>query len=369
MAQDATGFLWVGTEGGLARYDGHEFRSFLHHPGDPAALADPFVRRVLADPSGVIWVGTGNGLQVLDPARSAFTHTYRRDELDEHRLSHDLVTVLSLDRGRRLWVGTEQGLNRLETRSGTVTRYGEKDGLGYATVFSLHEDRGGLWWIGTGGGGMTRMDRKTRRRRTFTVRDGLPSNTICGVVEDAAGDLWLSTTRGICHFDPRAEKVMMRFDTTDGLQDPSFAHSPAAHDSGTGEVFFGGRKNGFNAFYPRSIRRDRYTPQVVVARSLHRFREVDLGSLLDPAGVMRLAYDDVVSLELAALSYESTAGNQLRYRLKGLHPEWIPIEADRIVSLSGVPPGRYAMTVEGANHHGAWNSAGVKLDVVVRPPC
>jgi ligand-binding sensor domain-containing protein len=68
LVQDRTGFLWIGTEGGLVRYDGAEMRLYGSDPSDPASLSSSFVQHVREDDAGALWVATfGGGLNRLDP--------------------------------------------------------------------------------------------------------------------------------------------------------------------------------------------------------------------------------------------------------------------------------------------------------------
>src|SRR5437868_1183320 len=67
LAQDREGFLWIGTQGGLVRYDGYNFRTFRPNPDDPHALTGSYVRALLATADGRIWVATYEGLDRLDP--------------------------------------------------------------------------------------------------------------------------------------------------------------------------------------------------------------------------------------------------------------------------------------------------------------
>ncbi|HEY4559754.1 MAG TPA: two-component regulator propeller domain-containing protein, partial [Lysobacter sp.] len=58
IAQDSLGFVWIGTQGGLHRYDGERYRVFRHDPNDPGSLPDSFVTELAAGDGPVLWVGT-----------------------------------------------------------------------------------------------------------------------------------------------------------------------------------------------------------------------------------------------------------------------------------------------------------------------
>lgn len=79
LAEDRDGFLWMGTQDGLVRFDGYEYQVFRSDPDDPATLSGSCVRALAATRDGRLWVGTfAGGLSVYDPATERFTR-YRRD--------------------------------------------------------------------------------------------------------------------------------------------------------------------------------------------------------------------------------------------------------------------------------------------------
>ena len=77
IQQDPTGFLWVGTQGALVRYDGYDFVVFRSDPEDPASLDDSFVSTVFIDSAGTLWVGTLAGVCRYDPVTGSFTRHAR----------------------------------------------------------------------------------------------------------------------------------------------------------------------------------------------------------------------------------------------------------------------------------------------------
>ena len=89
ILQDRRGFLWFGTEDGVNRYDGYEFRIFQTDPGNPNTLSGNFIRALHEDRNGIIWIGTnGSGLNRFDPATEQFTR-FRSDGNDPNSISSD----------------------------------------------------------------------------------------------------------------------------------------------------------------------------------------------------------------------------------------------------------------------------------------
>jgi signal transduction histidine kinase/ligand-binding sensor domain-containing protein/CheY-like chemotaxis protein len=253
ILQDTQGFMWFGTEDGLNKYNGYEFKVFRYDAQDPASLSDNFIRTMIEDREGALWVGTANGglnkfdrkterftryqhdpanpqslsinnvraiyedragaiwigtrgggLNRFDRETSRFTH-YRKDATNPESLGDDAVTSIYEDRAGVLWIGTiEGGLNRLDRQSGKFTRYindaARAESLGSNFVYTIYEDRAGVLWIGTIGGGLNRMDRASGKFIRYVNEpanpESLAHNNVRAIREDAGGLLWIGTQGG-----------------------------------------------------------------------------------------------------------------------------------------------------------------------------
>lgn len=208
--QDRRGFLWLGTQEGLNRYDGYGFKVYRHDPEDPGSLSENWITSIYEDRQGELWIGTwGGGLHRFRRADESFV-AYRHDPADPQSLSHDIVRCILEDRDGELWVGTEDGLNRLHRQEGTFTRFQlDPAGIGSLSgrsVLALHEDASGVLWVGTEGG----LDRYDRGATSFVSYRHVPSDPkslgpgiISAIQEDPQGRLWIATARGLDRFDPR----------------------------------------------------------------------------------------------------------------------------------------------------------------------
>ena len=68
IQQDQFGFIWIGTNDGLCRYDGSTFRIFRHEPGEEQSLSDNYIQNLFFDSTGNLWILTGGGLDYLHPS-------------------------------------------------------------------------------------------------------------------------------------------------------------------------------------------------------------------------------------------------------------------------------------------------------------
>jgi len=164
IAQTEDGYIWLGTEEGLARFDGIQLTVF--DDSGPARLGNKWVRRLCAGPDNTLWVGTRAGLVRY---RAGVFHTITTDD----GLASDDIAALYVSRDGSVWIGTPQGLNR--SSNGTIRRFTSDDGLPDNDIRSITEDRNGSVWVGTRTGlGRLQGDRFI----AFGHRDGLPDGEI-----------------------------------------------------------------------------------------------------------------------------------------------------------------------------------------------
>ena len=260
VLEDRDGTLWIATyNAGLLHIDrsGRVLGSFRHSPHDPSSLASDDARALLVDRSGRLWVGTAEGLSLLNRSAGAFTH-YRHDPNDSASLRNSFVMSLYQDPAGLVWVGTRtggvsrwnprswqfggyrptwlenqpvtafedaaddrvwiaslNGLVRFDPASGTATPIdrivGRQNALGEDPVTSLRLDRHGALWIGTMGSGLKVLT-PDGRVETIPVQPGDPrslsSARILSILESSSGELWIGTLGGGLNIlDPAARTV------------------------------------------------------------------------------------------------------------------------------------------------------------------
>ena len=200
IVQDSRGFLWFGTKGGLARYDGTSFVVYQNDPFDPLSLSHNLVQTLFMDTDDVLWAGTYRGLNRLD-TRTRRIVRFVHDPADPASLSNDVVTAVARDVSGRLWVGTLDGLNVLDEAKGTFRRYlpGGEGALPNATVRSILRTRDGALGFGTYGG-LARYedaaDTFTTYRRRADDPASLPADAVMDLAEDSEGKLWAACWGG-----------------------------------------------------------------------------------------------------------------------------------------------------------------------------
>jgi signal transduction histidine kinase/streptogramin lyase len=286
---------------------------------------------------------------------------------NEHSLSTNSVFPIYEDRSGTLWVGTYSGgLNKFDLTTKTFERFTNnpknQKSISNNMVLSLYQDRSGTLWIGTLGG-LNRFDLATKTFTYFTVKDGLPNDCIYGILADQSDNLWLSTNNGLCKFNPK-RLTFRNYDVTDGLQGNEF-NSGAYHRGSDGKFYFGGN-NGFNAFFPDSIKDNPYIPPIVITDFKIFDKSANYG--LIPHDIV-LNYDqNFFSFEFSALNFILPEKNQYAYQMVGFDKDWIYSGTRRYASYTNLHPGTYTLRLKGSNNDGVWNEQGISIKVVINPP-
>lgn len=368
IAEDRSGGLWVGTLSGLHRFDRNAgwLKSYRHVPGDRSSLSNDIVTRLLVDRSGTLWAATLGGLSRYDETRDAFV-VYGSGS----------YTALAEDPAGNLWIASNvSGLLRLNLASGAFTSYRRVRGaasLSDNRVNAVFVDRVGTTWVGTQNG-LNRYNPADSSFTTYDEGDGLAGNAVSCILEDDRGNLWLSTNRGLSRFNPVAARFD-NFSAADGLPGNDLTGWGACHRSGSGEMFFGGF-SGATYFQPDSLPDHPYVPTTVLTGLRLSGQEAAIGTdeplttaISYADGITLPHWQNVFSLEFAALGFSHPETNRYRYRLDGLDERWIEVGANRrVATYTTLPAGEYTFRVQGATSRSAWNEPGTALRIEILPP-
>ncbi len=226
IAQTEDGFLWFGTESGLARFDGVHFRTYERN--NSPAIRNNLISALLVDHNHTLWIGThGGGLASYRKGR--FTAISSLNELE-----NSVILSLFEDRQGTIWIGT-QGRGLFSMRDGKVQKFSPEKGLPDRSIFAIAADRKDALWLGTQNG-LIRVagDRST----TFTTQEGLGSNEIRSVYVDRTGTLWVGT-----HASGLFRYTGTRFERVDGLSGNSIS---SLYQDRSGTLWIGTLEGGLN---------------------------------------------------------------------------------------------------------------------------
>jgi serine phosphatase RsbU (regulator of sigma subunit)/streptogramin lyase len=361
---------------GLVAFDTktETYRQYVPDPDEPNLRPVDSVFAIAEDDQGILWLATwGSGLVRFDPQLESFT-SFTAGAEDSNSLSSNHLYTLYPDPVDKkvLWIGAGKGgLVRFNTATSTATTFRHRDddptSLSNDDVVTIYREPSGIVWAGTFGGGLNRLDPTTGKAERFTASNsGLPNDAVLGVLPDADGHLWLSTNgRGLVDFDPKTRKFLT-YEVSDGLQDNEFNQSSFLRSSKSGELFFGG-PGGFNAFFPRDIKRDPYVPPVVLTAFKVFNQDVKLDQPIWMLPPLEVSYSDSFEVQFAALAFAAPTKNRYAYKLDGFDDKFI--ETDRpYATYTKLGGGNYTLRVRASNRHGVWNEKAIALKLAVAPP-
>lgn len=212
MGQDATGFIWLGTQSGLLRWDGYKLRSYLSDVSVPGTLPDSFIQSLYTDQAGRFWVGTSaGGLVRYDAEQDRFVSPLAKDAT----LSRHSVFAMVDDGPHGLWVATGGGLDRLDIQTGVVQRHASfagPQGLPDRPAHAVVADAVGVLWVGTDRGLFRRASEKDRFEPVALATAESTPPDVRKLLLDSDGRLWVGTrSSGIFVVDKgAAEAVALR---------------------------------------------------------------------------------------------------------------------------------------------------------------
>jgi signal transduction histidine kinase/ligand-binding sensor domain-containing protein/DNA-binding response OmpR family regulator len=387
MYYDRDKILWIGTfYGGLNRFDGISFKHYKNEPGNPKSLISNHIWEILEDTDDNFWIGTlGSGIELFDKKTETFTHFGNGlNDLSDA----DFILHLSEDSRKNIWVGTSNGIDRYNLRDKSVLHYanipGDTSSLTDNVVNWILEDSRGLIWAATSEG-LNLLEKDGKKFQRIYTKDGLPDNTILSILEDQSGSIWVSTSSGISNIreikKTSAGNYKMDFynyNQSDGLQGKEFNEGVALKTK-QGELIFAG-PDGFNIVQPEAIEFNNKPPRLVFTGFQVFNKPIGINQKINGRVILNQAindvskvtlkhFEDVITIEFAALNYIHPQKNKYRYKLEGFNKEWMDLSGlERKATYTNLDPGEYIFRVIASNNDGVWNTDGISLMIIVKPP-
>ncbi|HEX5654536.1 MAG TPA: two-component regulator propeller domain-containing protein [Chitinophagaceae bacterium] len=201
ITQDKYGLIWIGTGDGLNRFDGYKVEVFRNERGNKKSLPHNHVRCLFADSGGMLWIGTSNGLAYYDNLSNSFQSFFQSK--DENSLPANPISVIKEDAFGILWIGTGDGLCSYDTKKKRFKRFLHDDhsnSISDNYVRDIEFAPDGSMWISTGNG-LNRLDLSTMRFTSFfhDPKDNttLSGNILTKMAMDKKGNLWVSVNETI----------------------------------------------------------------------------------------------------------------------------------------------------------------------------
>ncbi|PKM56225.1 MAG: hypothetical protein CVV00_00855 [Firmicutes bacterium HGW-Firmicutes-5] len=293
-----------------------------------------------------LWIGTYTSGLFYYNMMTDETLQYSSTNEDFQTLSDNLVYTIHHDSKGRLWVGTNNGLNLLEKGSDTfkVFKKGsrEEHQLANNSISDIFEDSTGRMWFGMLDGGVAYYDEMNKNFVSFTEADGLSSNAVISMLEGNDNLIWVATYDGMSILNPVTGEIRI-LTADDGIGGMEF--SKGHLKSKDGSMMFGG-VHGITVI-PKEYSEFKMNPPKLYITEVELFQQpIEEKRLFYNGAHLEFAPDETfLGFRFVALDYDSPDKIIFSYKLVGFDQDWIYAGTRDYASYSNLPSGDYELMV------------------------
>lgn len=245
ICADKYGYIWIGTQYGLNRYNGTEIETYHHIAGNGLSLISDYINVIFCDSRGRLWVGTDKGLCYYNEYDNSFLKT---DKREKNYLSYIAVFDIKEDKNQNLWIGTEQGLFIYTPEKDQIIHFNKSSKnklmkLPSDSVYRILLDRSGNGWLTLFNNGLHFFNKTKGTLKSFYNIQGNPhslsDNRIECIYQDNKGQLWIGTYNGGLNLLNSADSSFARFVIDENQQYSNRIRT--IFEDNEGKLFFGTR--------------------------------------------------------------------------------------------------------------------------------
>lgn len=369
--------LWIGTNNGLYIFDkiSKKFTKWESKGSKTTTVEDKIIYFLDQDSNGTLWA------LCYFPFRLFKYDTYTKDFIPVNAVEQAKTVnepLAIIDQNHNLWI-SEKGVGffkyNLETgQLAEISLENDKSGFIDAKISFVFSESEDLIWVGSRQG-LFRLENQNGSfiGQRFTEKEGIIERNIQGILMDENGNLWLSTENGISKYNPNSKKFK-NFSRSDGLQGEEFGYGTCLKSKISGKMYFGGL-NGFNVFSPSEIKDDTSFFNLVFTeissiKGISVLKKYENQSLIFPIPPKIIFKHDekVINFNFAALHFAEPTLNQYQYKLEGFDNEWRNSGAFASATYTNLPFGNYIFKVKASNKDGVWKKEEISANLKVLPP-
>jgi ligand-binding sensor domain-containing protein/signal transduction histidine kinase/DNA-binding response OmpR family regulator len=305
ISQDEQGYMWFGTKDGLSKFDGYQFKSFKFDKKNSFSIGDNFIRKIFKYDARTYWIGTEEGVYILDLETEAFhlmdtlgpqmVFDIIRDQSgklwiatgnkglfrynpedgslknfihrngDPNSISVNLVRSLAEDDHGNIWIGTVRGLDVLNPATLTFRHYYQTPAAGsisHDNIISIHKDLSGSLWVGTLTGGLNLYNEETDTFRRYVKSDknSINDDIVRSIYQPSPNKLYIGTEKGLNILDIPTQTFQY---FTNKNNDPLSISDDAVYsifEDKEGGIWLGTYFGGVNYFHSQDTNFELYYP-------------------------------------------------------------------------------------------------------------
>ena len=384
----ADNHLWIYTWGvgindlDLNKPDERKFKRYTRE--EFSTLKGDFISSACEDTiNRGIWFGSTRGVLFYDRE----TNSFSRVLLDRVTNEFESIHALLIDKKKRLWVGSSQGVFIIDLFSFaksrkrfdyTYLRYklDDPESGKIEKINSILEDHEGNIWLGGNGSGLYKLSDDKNGRfsfKNYTTQHGLPNNTVLGMTEDGQGNLWIVTYEGLTKVNPYS-MTFISYTQSDGLPTAQFYWNGIYYSS-RNDLLYLATTSGLliihseNELLPSGIPEVRLSSLTVAGNVVYPLDGNYLEEPVTKASKITLHESESrFSIGLTTCNYGNNRRIRFAYRLKGYEKEWNEtLPGDCMVRYTALPAGNYILQVRATDEYGHWSEYVREVQVRIIP--
>jgi len=362
---DRSGKLWLGADKGLYYYDeGKNNFNYVPYSNGKTKVS---VLRIIEGKPGVLWLGSDSGLWKYNITTNNFRYIAGINN-DRQGKGYHSVYYLKFDNYGHLLVGTEKGLNILDTATGAVTWLYRQQNLADTFqknyIWGIDVDKHGKIWVASRGGYAWSYDQLHRTFADYDLKNGLNSNVIREIFVDTLGIIWMQTSYdGVYKYDPVNNKTAQY-----GIEQGLGALYPGqGRWSIINNKIYAGFENAFSVIDPYQERESDFPVYIQAITLLNRNIPLIPGNT--GSQTIRLKYkENAISFQYVVIDYDRPDKLHFFYRLVGLNDTWQDAGSQRSVTFTNLHGGDYSFEVKAVNTDGKESLNTAQLKFYIQPP-
>lgn len=318
--------LLVGTLGkGLFIFNPKTEQSIrlVNNASDLSSIPNNFVFAFAPNNKKSVWIGTFGGGLVLFDVTTQKCRTFH--SIYPNSASFDSkITVLFRENEYLLWIGTSNGLNKVDLTTGEIQHFQESDGLPNNYIYAIEKDDSGMYWVSSNKG-LTRIDFSRHGRDRF-----------------------------------------LNYNSNDGLQSVEF-NTNASLKAKNGDLYFGG-VNGFNKVNPSLIKTSIESSPLSISKYVINNEKSVLFIGQTKSQIYLNPDENIIAFDIASLDFTNSSFNQFAYKLEGFNEDWVYIGNRNFIQFTNLKPASYDFYLKATNSDGIWGKSIKKATILVLPP-
>ena len=382
--------LWLATTRGLSLIDlatfdpnNPKFTVFHHNPNDSNSINMDFIKDLALDKNNNLWGATfGHGIfriEILNDSKIKVTQ-YKNDKQNPNSLRNDVTQCIRVDNKNNIWIGTQEGLTRLEFEdanysSPEFTNYykiaNKKNTLSHNSVYDILIDKQERLWIGTRNG--LNLFLGENNFESWTEQNQFPNAIVYSIQDDLSNNLWLGTNDGMVKFNPE-KRDFTHYSTEDNLQSKEF-NIHARYRDVDGYIYLGGI-GGVTYFKPKNLENidssePLYFSQLRVKDNIikpNKYDNILLNQTISETKTLNFTHNQFpFYLQFSSIDFRLHKNVKFAYKLLPTNSDWNILKTPEIQFLN-LAPGNYTLQVNGFSRNKEWNQPPLEMKINILSP-